>query len=83
MGKEMDRRYKELTDEGDACLASLASIDKRVGQAFLHLKEVFMYSSKHDSQSAWNGTLAPFSLDTACWCWPGAEVANIELAYHR
>lgn len=40
MGKEMERRFKELSDEGNACLLSLANIDKRVGQAFLHLKEV-------------------------------------------
>ncbi|CAM9738969.1 unnamed protein product [Pylaiella littoralis] len=39
MGKEMQRRSKELTDEGDACLLSLVNINKRVGQAFLHLKE--------------------------------------------
>lgn len=40
MGKEMSRRYKELSDEGDACLLSLTNINKRVGQAFVHLKEV-------------------------------------------
>ena len=40
MGKEMERRFKELSEEGNACLLSLANIDKRVGQAFLHLKEV-------------------------------------------
>ncbi|CAB1115954.1 unnamed protein product [Ectocarpus sp. CCAP 1310/34] len=39
MGKEMQRRFKELSEEGTACLLSLANIDKRVGQAFLHLKE--------------------------------------------
>ncbi|CAM9444674.1 unnamed protein product [Ectocarpus sp. 4 AP-2014] len=39
MGKEMQRRFKELSEEGTACLLSLTNIDKRVGQAFLHLKE--------------------------------------------
>eukprot|EP00752_Nemacystus_decipiens_P005827 g5267.t1 len=39
MGKEMELRFKELSDEGNACLLSLANIDKRVGQAFIHLKE--------------------------------------------
>ncbi|CAM9628592.1 unnamed protein product, partial [Scytosiphon promiscuus] len=39
MGKEIHRRFKELSDEGNACLVSLTNIDKRVGQAFLHLKE--------------------------------------------
>ncbi|CAN0341763.1 unnamed protein product, partial [Hapterophycus canaliculatus] len=39
MGKEMHRRFKELSDEGTSCLVSLTNIDKRVGQAFLHLKE--------------------------------------------
>eukprot|EP00903_Cladosiphon_okamuranus_P014150 g13150.t1 len=39
MGKETERRFKELSDEGNACLLSLANIDKRVGQAFIHLKE--------------------------------------------
>lgn len=43
MGKEMQRRFKELSEEGTVCLLSLANIDKRVGQAFLHLKEVIMF----------------------------------------
>lgn len=49
MGKETHKRFKELSDEGDACLQSLRNIDKRVGQAFLHLKEVSR--NRHDSNA--------------------------------
>lgn len=40
MGKETSRRFKELSEEGDSCLVSLRSIDKRVGETFLKLREV-------------------------------------------
>lgn len=39
MSKDTHKRFKELSDEGDDCLSALRNIDKRVGLAFLHLKE--------------------------------------------
>lgn len=40
MRNETQKRLHELILEGNACLLSLRNIDKQVGNAFLHLKEV-------------------------------------------
>lgn len=40
MRNETQKRLHELISEGNACLLSLRNIDKQVGHAFLHLKEV-------------------------------------------
>lgn len=40
MAKETHRQFKELSDEGDACLVRLRSVDKTVGETFLKFREV-------------------------------------------